>query len=54
MKINYTTGNAAFEGDSSFLENVRILMIIIEKMKEGKTYGNILDINGNKVGTWEI
>lgn len=53
MKIQFNTGNAAFEmyGDQ---EVRRILEEIASKVEHGYDHGSIMDINGNKIGTWEL
>lgn len=60
LKIEIKTGNAAFcdpytgEEDKYYegLELSKILNAIADDIKYGKTSGSILDINGNKVGSW--
>lgn len=62
MKIEFTTNNDAFnnpctnEPDNTYKakECQRILESIITKMENGYMYGPIMDINGNKIGTWEM
>lgn len=57
MKIEFNTDSAAFDNDcggSLEYETIRILRDIIDEIKSGRTYGSIMDINGNKVGTWEL
>ena len=53
MKIEFTTGNAAFDkyGD---VEVKRILEKIIEQVELGYSQASIMDINGNKIGEWEL
>lgn len=53
MKIQFTTSGAAFEdyGDN---EVRRILEGIADKVEHGYSDGSIMDINGNKIGFWEI
>jgi hypothetical protein len=48
IKIN--TVNAAFEGDPE-AEVARILKDAANKIARGNTDFNLLDLNGNKVGT---
>ena len=57
MKIEFTTGNAAFDeecGGSLEYETIRILGEICENIEMGYTEGSIIDINGNKVGYWKL
>ena len=53
MKIQFDTDNAAFEeyGDA---EVRRILEEIADKVEHGYDHGSIMDINGNKIGSWEL
>ena len=53
MKIEFATGNAAFDeyGD---VEVKRILEKIIEQVELGYSWDLIFDINGNKIGEWEL
>ena len=53
MKIQFSTGNAAFDeyGDA---EIRRILEEIANKVECGYDHGSIMDINGNKIGSWEL
>lgn len=53
MKIEFKTGNAAFDeyGDR---EVRRILEKIADDIESGHTSGVIMDINGNKIGHWEL
>jgi hypothetical protein len=53
MKIEFKTGNAAFEGEDNY-EVVRILRDIADQVERGCSLGIIIDINGNKVGSWEL
>jgi hypothetical protein len=50
IKIN--CDNAAF-GDEPELEIIRILDRIKQKLTDGHTYGGIMDINGNSVGSFD-
>ena len=53
MKIQFGTSNAAFDeyGD---VEVKRILEDIANKVESGYEHGLIMDINGNKIGSWEM
>ena len=53
MKIEFSTNGQAFE-DYGDTEVERILEEVIEKVKNGRTEGKILDINGNSVGKWSL
>ena len=66
LKIEFKTSGAAFkpydesEENADFLnqyycalEIKRILEKIITSIMQDKTYGSIIDINGNKVGEWK-
>lgn len=61
LKIEIKTGGAAFR-DTNGGEDAawkasecrRLLDIISGKLDAGKTYGSIMDINGNKVGEWKV
>ena len=48
-----------FKMDAGFDENpefeiIKILSRISARLEDGQTFGNIADINGNVIGTWEI
>jgi len=51
LKINFATGNEAFQGDETG-ETVRILREIAKKIEEGREVGPVMDLNGNKIGAW--
>jgi len=51
VKINFKTGNAAFENDG---EIGRILREIADQAGDGPISGNVLDVNGNVVGKYSI
>lgn len=60
FKMEFKTGNAAFcdpfTGEESQAHKVNEAVKIINKISTeiamGKTYGSIMDINGNKIGKW--
>ena len=62
MKIEFSTDNDIFKNpvtgeDDHFYckqECIRILEKIKEQVFEGKDLGQILDINGNKIGEWSL
>lgn len=55
FKLNFETDNAAFDG-AHIAESARILREIADKMESGAQVGGgpIRDINGNRVGHWEM
>lgn len=53
MKIEFSTDNAAFD-ESCYAEIKRILDNIAEDVRIGCDCGSIMDINGNKIGSWEL
>ena len=63
MKIQFSTEGAAFKDEYADEvtnniytrdEVVRILRGIAANIKYGYDHGPIMDINGNKVGSWEL
>ena len=64
MKIQFSTSNAAFHDDyadeivnkmNKEREVVRILYTIINAIQlDDADHGPIMDINGNKIGSWEL
>ena len=66
LKIEIKTGNAAYRDDyevdkngdnildPSACELRRNLLEIVKKLEHGYTEGNVIDINGNKVGKWSL
>lgn len=44
--------NAAFADDPD--ELARILAVVRGRVREGETDGRCMDVNGNRVGSWEI
>lgn len=59
LKIEIRTGNAAYSEDDTLTtegryELQRNLMDISRKIINGYNDGVIMDINGNKVGTWSV
>ena len=60
LKITIKTGNSAYSDEN---ENITYegryalradLNKIAEDIADGKDYGSVIDINGNKVGEWEL
>lgn len=55
FKLEFTTDNAAFEGDDGANEVARILKKIANAVSgDGSEGGTIHDFNGNKVGQWSL
>jgi hypothetical protein len=59
LRINIKTGGAAYSEDDNITiegryELKRNLKAIAEKIVDGFDEGFVMDINGNKVGTWSI
>lgn len=54
FKLQFSTENAAFEGDSKWMEIDTILRAVADRAGDGQTSGIIRDSNGNRVGQWEL
>lgn len=54
VKIEIRTGGAAFDDGNLEYEVARILRKIANQIENGSTSGAAMDINGNKVGTYEV
>lgn len=54
FKLEFTTCNAAFDGDNKEYEVADILKDVAEKIMAGYDKGKIIDVNGNNVGTWSL
>ena len=63
MKIQFSTEGAAFknEYENSTMNDIytreeiaRILKKIASLVESGISYGSVMDINGNKIGSWEL
>ena len=59
LKIEIKTGGAAYSDDDVLTtegryELQRNLMDISRKLTNGYNEGVVMDINGNKVGTWSV
>lgn len=57
MRIKFDTTNAAFDeecGGGLEWQSIEILKEIIEKLENGTKEGNCFDVNGNKVGEWNV
>ena len=53
MKIEFETTNSAFD-DYGDREIIRILAVIAEKVQRGMNEDIVVDIDGNKIGEWEL
>ena len=53
FKLSLNTSNVAFI-DYGTEEVKRILLEVAEKVQNGITEGKIIDINGNRIGKWEL
>ena len=51
FKIEFDTGNAAFEEYDTY--EIRRILAYIGEQLEFKTEGSVIDINGNKIGSWK-
>jgi hypothetical protein len=56
LSLNIETGNAAFDADGGGLnaESARILRHVADRVEAGQMSGNVRDINGNTVGSFEL
>lgn len=54
FKLEIDTGNAAFEDEGKGYEIARILRDIAAKVENGADSGSVRDLNGNKVGTFDV
>lgn len=54
MKIEFKTDGAAFDEWGCYEEINRILKVIAEDVRIGCDCGSIIDINGNRIGQWEL
>lgn len=54
FKLEFTTDNAAFEGDELYMKAGRIVTAIGERVADGQTKGACWDSNGNRVGEWSL
>jgi hypothetical protein len=52
LAIKFKTENEAFR-DNETEETVRILRDIAKKIESGRVDGAVMDLNGNKIGTWD-
>ena len=60
LKITIKTGNAAYSDENENITDEGRYALradlnkIAEDIIDGKDYGYVMDINGNKVGEWEL
>ena len=54
LKVRIETKNSAFEGLNKRFEIERCLKSVIERINGCDDEGNILDVNGNKVGSYTL
>ncbi len=53
FKIKIDSGNAALV-ENPQEEVIRIMEDLIAKMRRGRTCGSCMDVNGNRVGDWDL
>ena len=54
FKLEFSTDNAAFDGDLKWMEIDSILRAVADRAGDGQTSGLIRDSNGNRIGQWEL
>ena len=54
FKLEFDTGNAAFDGDAKWMEIDAILRVVADRAGDGQTAGTIRDSNGNRIGAWSL
>ena len=55
FKLEFDTGNAAFDDDMRRDECARILRAVADLLEHGSQDGaGVYDLNGNRVGTWSL
>lgn len=54
FELSVLMENAAFEDGGGRGELARILRKVADHVQEGGERGKILDVNGNRVGRWEM
>ena len=53
FEIKFSTSNAAFDYGEDRIEIMRILNEIHDSIEYGRSEGSVIDINGNKIGSWK-
>lgn len=54
FKLEFETGNAAFDGDLAWMEIDTILRAVADRAGDGQTSGTIRNSNGNRIGAWRL
>lgn len=54
FRLNFDTGNAAFDEDDRAAEVARILRAAATAIERGSRDGVLHDINGNRVGSFKL
>ena len=54
FKLEFRTGNAAFDGDAKWMEIDTILRAVADRAGDGQASGIIRDSNGNRIGEWSL
>ena len=54
MSLHIDSENAAFTGLGARSEVSRLLMQVAIRVDQGRDGGHLLDVNGNKCGTWDL
>jgi hypothetical protein len=53
FKLEAATDNEAFQSDPRH-EMARILRAVADSLESGREGGHCLDLNGNRVGSWDL
>ncbi len=54
FKMEFDTGNAAFDDGCGPAEVARILRVAAVRIDGGTKQGVVADVNGNRIGTWSV
>lgn len=54
FELNIETDNAAFEDEDGAFEVARILRLVASQLERGARSAPILDVNGNRVGSYNL
>ena len=52
--LHLDTDNASFEDDHMHDELIHIFAEIVTKIDDGDKIGDVIDLNGNRIGTWSF
>jgi len=52
--VNINVDNDAYNGQARQYQLIENLKDIISKLEMGNDWGTVKDINGNKVGNWDL